>query len=275
MKRQIIKIDENKCNGCGKCIPGCPEGALQIIDGKARLVSDLFCDGLGACIGTCPQGAILVEEREAEPYDERKVMRNIIKGGKNVIKAHLKHLKDHNETQYLKQAVDILNEKGIDVPSMAEDKKIAGGCPGMKSIDLRQDKKADSITDQQVTERKSELNQWPIQLRLLNPNAPYFDNADLLITADCVPFTYNNFHEKFLRNKILIMFCPKLDDNLDNYVDKLAQIFSLHQIKSITLVHMEVPCCSGVNNVVNKALIQADEKIELKDFTISLKGKIL
>ena len=275
MKRQIIKIDENKCNGCGKCITGCPEGALQIIDGKARLVSDLFCDGLGACIGTCPQGAILVEEREAEPYDERKVMRNIIKGGKNVIKAHLKHLKDHNETQYLKQAVDMLNEQGIDVPSMEDVKKPAGGCPGMKSIDLRKDKKTGTKTDQQVTERKSELNQWPIQLRLLNPNAPYFDNADLLITADCVPFTYNNFHEKFLRGKILIMFCPKLDDNLDNYVDKLAQIFSLHQIKSITLVHMEVPCCSGVNHVINKALIKADAKIELNDFTISLKGEII
>lgn len=136
-KRKIIKIDEEKCNGCGLCIPNCPEGALQVIDGKVRLVSDLYCDGLGACIGYCPQGAIIIEQREAEPYNERKVMVNIVRQGKNVIRAHLEHLKSHNQNEYLKEALDFLKEKGIEIQLSLESSATSGGCPGTKIIDFR------------------------------------------------------------------------------------------------------------------------------------------
>ena len=288
MKRKIIKIDEEKCNGCGKCIPNCPEGALQIIDGKARLVSDLFCDGLGACIGECPLGAISVEEREAEPYNEAKVMVNVVKGGKNVIKAHLKHLRDHNETEYFNQAIDYLKENGIDIPEI-EEKTVPFACPGMKTVDKRQpvpsaerlvekmsianDKKCRLNPDAEM-ERESELRQWPTQLHLLNPRATYFQDADLLVAADCVPFTFNGFHEKFLRGRTLLHFCPKLDNSYDEYVEKLTQIFSLNNIKSITLVRMEVPCCGGTLATVKAALENAGKNIPINDIIITLDGQI-
>lgn len=276
MKRNIITISEDKCNGCGNCITGCPEGALQIIDGKARLVSDLFCDGLGACIGTCPQDAITIEEREAQPYDEFKVMHNIIKAGPNVIKAHLKHLHDHNETTYFNQALRFLKDNNIDVPEYSEQqhsKTLPCGCPGSMTKDLRKNKSPDVTTDN--VKLTSELNNWPIQLQLINPGAPYLKNADLLIAADCSPFAYPNFHQRFLKNKILIMFCPKLDKTLDQYIDKLAEIFNTQDIKSITIAHMEVPCCSGIEVVVKKALEKAQKNITIKDYTISINGEII
>jgi len=282
MKRKIIKIDERICNGCAKCIPNCPEGAIQIIDKKARLVSDLFCDGLGACLGTCPLGAISVQEREAEPYNEYKVMENIVKGGKNVIKAHLKHLIDHNENELFNQAVSYLKENEIANP-LIEEKTNAqpahnhmhpGGCPGSRMMFLRDDDE-NKNNQSENTNIKSQLRQWPVQLRLLNSNAPYFDNADLLIAADCVPFTYANFHHRFLKGKTLIVFCPKLDHDLNEYVEKMAQVFSAHAINSITIVHMEVPCCSGVETVIRKAMELAGKNITIKDYTISLKGDIV
>ena len=285
MKRKIIKINEEKCNGCGLCIPNCPEGALQIIDGKARLVSDLFCDGLGACIGECPLGAITVEEREAQPYNEAKVMENVVKGGKNVIKAHLKHLKDHNETEYYNQAIAYLKDNNIEVPEI-EEKIIPFSCPGMKMVDNQQKmsnvrRGASSTIDEKsrlktesVEERPTELRQWPTQLHLLNPRASYFQNADLLVAADCVPFTFNGFHEKFLRGKTLVNFCPKLDHSFDVYVDKLAQIFSLNEIKSITILRMEVPCCGGTTATVKAALEKAGKNIPINDIIITLDGKI-
>lgn len=276
MKRKIIKIDESKCNGCGECIPNCPEGALQIIDGKARLISDLFCDGLGACIGECPIGAISVEEREAEPYNEAKVMVNVVKGGPNVIKAHLKHLKDHNETEFYNQAIEYLKENGIEIPEI-EEKTVPFACPGMKLVDNRKKipqpplEKGDLDSNE---ERSSELRQWPTQLHLLNPRASYFQDADLLVAADCVPFTLNGFHEKFLRGKTLLHFCPKLDNSYDEYVDKLVQIFTLNNIKSITLLRMEVPCCGGTTATVKAALEKAGKNISINDIIISLDGKI-
>ncbi len=199
-KRKIISIDEKKCNGCGLCIPSCQEGAIQIIGNKARLVSDLFCDGLGACLGYCPQGAISLEEREAVPYDEKKVRAKTVKPG------------------------------------------------GWK------------------------LCQWPVQLRLVPADAPYFDGADILITADCVPFAYAKFHQDLLKGKILLVGCPKLD-GASSYKDKLKQIFLENNIKSVTYAHMEVPCCFGLLPVINEALKESGRKIPLEDITISIRGE--
>jgi ferredoxin len=271
VKRDVIRINEEKCTGCGDCIPGCPEGAIQVIDGKARLISDLFCDGLGACIGNCPQGAIEIEQREAEPYDESKVMENIVKGGSNVIKAHLKHLHDHGQKDFLNQAIKILNEKGIDIPDY-EEETLACGCPGSMAQDLTKTRSEDAGTSVNIS---PELGNWPIQLQLLNPNAPYLKNADLLIAADCAPFAYPNFHQRFLKDKVLIIFCPKLDQTIDQYVDKLAEIFEKQDIQSISIVHMEVPCCSGIEVIVKRALEKAQKNIIIKDYTISINGEII
>lgn len=271
MKRDVINIDENKCTGCGDCIPGCPEGAIQVVDGKARLISDLFCDGLGACIGTCPQEAIKIEKREAEEYDEKKVMENIINGGTNVIKAHLQHLNDHGQKKYLNQAIEMLQEKNIEVPDYEHEKSFKCACPGSQEVQL-----TGSSTEGECPEILSaELRNWPVQLQLLNPNAPYLKNADLLIAADCAPFAYPNFHQEFLKGKILIILCPKLDKTIDEYVDKLAEIFKVQDIHSISIVHMEVPCCSGIGVIVKRALDQAKKDIEIKDFTISINGEII
>lgn len=270
-KRNIITIDEKKCNGCGLCIPNCPEGAIQIIDHKARLISDLFCDGLGACIGHCPEGAISIQEREAQPYNEKKVMDNIIKQGVNVVKAHLNHLKEHNEMGYLKEAMEVLKEKGIHI-SLDEifgHKHEGQGCPGSKMMDLR---KKDLGKSEHRVNIDSELSQWPVQLCLVPAQAPYFDGADILICADCVPFAYANFHQDLLKGKILLVGCPKLDD-LSLYEDKLKQVFKENNIKSVTYAHMEVPCCFGLLPVIKEALSNAGKQISLKEVTITIKGE--
>lgn len=272
MKRKIIKIDEEKCNGCGQCIPDCPEGALQLIDGKARLVSDLFCDGLGACIKTCPQGAMSTEEREAEPYDEYKVMENVVKGGANVIKAHLEHLKEHGEDKLHEQAIDFLRKNSYEIPETTEE-KLSCGCPGTMQKDLSKERKISQKP--QAVNTQSELNNWPIQLKLINPNAPYLKNADLVIAADCTAFSYPNFHQKFLRNKVLIMLCPKLDSDLVVYVEKLANILEKQDINSITLVHMEVPCCGGVEMIIKEAMQKSGKNIMVKDYTVSINGELV
>lgn len=268
MKRQIIKIDEEKCNGCGQCIPGCPEGALQVIDGKARLVSDIFCDGLGACIKDCPRGAIQVEEREAAPYSELETMENIVKQGDNVIKAHLEHLKAHNQKEYYEQAVEYLEQRSLFIPDF--EKKTACNCPSTMSKRINRENSRE--TEVSIS---PQLNNWPIQLSLMNPDAEYFENADLLIAADCSPFSYPNFQQKFLKGRILIMFCPKLDKQIDAYVEKLAYIFANKNIQSITIVHMEVPCCSGIEIIIKKALEKAQKIITIKDYTISISGEIV
>jgi NAD-dependent dihydropyrimidine dehydrogenase PreA subunit len=307
MKRKIINIDEKKCTGCGQCIPDCPEGALQIIDGKARLVSDLFCDGLGACIGTCPEGAIEVIEREAEAYDERAVMATIAPQGKAVIRAHLEHLIGHGQKPLYNTAIEYLIENTIPIPDhdntvyavkagrtghpayrQPEQGHAAGtcppgpdahppfaSCPGSAARSIPRGKDPGGMPRQPAGDTaSSELRQWPVQLKLLNPAAPYFDNADLLISADCVPFAYAGFHAEFLRDRIVIIFCPKLDSDIDGYVMKLADIFSRHPIRSIMVVHMEVPCCSGVRYVVDKALEQSGNKIPVTDTTILIDGGV-
>ncbi len=187
MIREIITIDEDKCNGCGLCIPNCPEGALQVIDNKARLISDLFCDGLGACIGHCPEGAIVVEKREAEPYDERRVMANIITHGENTIAAHLKHLEAHGETELLATAKAVLEEEGIVLNAPAPIESGHAGCPGSRSREIqREDAHTGSNGDQDDPARPSELGQWPVQLHLIPAGAPWLKDRDLLISAYCV-----------------------------------------------------------------------------------------
>jgi ferredoxin len=273
-KRKIIKIDEIKCNGCGLCIPKCPEGAIQIIDQKARLISELFCDGLGACIGYCPWGAISIEERQAEEYDERKVMENIVKQGKNVIKAHLAHLGEHNQQGYLKQAVDFLKQKNIELPEEEPLHKHGfSGCPGSKIMDLRsKEKQKPKITGS--VQAESQLRHWPVQLMLVPPTAPYLNNTDLLIAADCVPFAYADFHQDLLKDKILLVGCPKLD-NTEIYQEKINQITKYNHIKSITYVHMEVPCCFGLVGIISQAISQSGKNISFKEITISIKGERL
>ena len=283
MKRKIISIDENRCTGCGQCIPDCPEGALQLIDGKARLVSDLFCDGLGACIGTCPEGAIMVIEREAGAYDEKAVMDTIVRQGEPVIRAHLEHLAGHGQTELYHQAIDYLEEHRLAIPDhnsaggppkpAERTKPDFAGCPGTAARSIMREPRTGPPQPSGTT--SSELRQWPVQLKLLNPAAPYFENADLLVSADCVPFAYAGFHQEVLRGKILIIFCPKLDSDIDGYITKLAEIVSIHTINSITVVHMEVPCCSGVRYVVDQALEQAGKKVAVKDYTITINGELV
>lgn len=282
MKRNIISIDQEKCTGCGQCIPDCPEGALQLIEGKARLVSDLFCDGLGACIGTCPEGAISVIEREAGPYDENAVMENIARQGNAVIKAHLEHLLGHGQRDLYNQAVEYLVEHSTMIPDHDNKAILArpapsrknpfAGCPGAAGRSFARNRPAG--TEESPVSKGSELRQWPVQLRLLNPHEAYFEHADLLISADCVPFAYADFHKDFLRDKIVIMFCPKLDGDIEEYVSRLSEIFSLHTIHSVTVLHMEVPCCSGVAYVVNKALERSGKTIPVTDKTITIQGEI-
>ena len=281
MRRKIIQIDEEKCTGCGQCIPDCPEGALQLIEGKARLVSDLFCDGLGACMGTCPEGAITVVEREAGAYDEKAVMANVVPKGPAVITAHLEHLLGHGEQDLYKQALEYLREHQIPIPVHRtpgaprdhHGHPYFAGCPGSatRSIPRRPQEKS----RHQAEGSPSELRQWPVQLKLLNPYAGYFENADLLIAADCVPFAFADFHREFLKDKIVIIFCPKLDQDIEGYIEKLAEIFSRHTINSITVIHMEVPCCSGVGYIVDQAMERSEKTIPVREVTIAIDGQVL
>ena len=272
-KRKIIKIDEDKCNGCGLCIPNCPEGALQIIDNKARLINDLFCDGLGACIGHCPQGAINIEEREAEKYDEKRIMENIVKQGKNTIIAHLNHLKEHNEFGYLKEAMDFLVTKGIKIrPSDLVNTHHSGsGCPGSKVIDSRKQEKVKE-GKKAVSGGVSRLETWPVQLKLVPAFAPFLNGADILIAADCVPFAYADFHEDLLNGKVLLVGCPKLDD-VTYYKEKIYQMIANNGIKSITYAHMEVPCCFGLLPVIKEAIASSGKIVPFHDVTISITGE--
>lgn len=299
MKRKVIEINEEKCNGCGLCLPNCPEGALQLIAGKARLVSDLFCDGLGACIGYCPQGAISVVEREAEPYDERRVMANIVRQGSEVIAAHLRHLEEHGEIGYLRQALAYLKEKGVKNPlektkRPTGEETMAYGCPGSLVLDLRETgpkEKRRQEEDKETTEERayhasfagstspfdsfSELRQWPVQLFLVSPLAPYFQQADVLLVADCVAYALNGFHERFLRGRSIAIACPKLDKSLEAYEEKLLALIDEAKIKSLTVMMMQVPCCRGLLYLAEQALSRARRKIPLRSVIVSIDGKIL
>lgn len=284
MKRKIIAIDESLCDGCGQCAAGCPEGALRIVDGKARLVGDLLCDGLGACIGTCPRGAIQVEEREAEPYDERKVMEdNILPKGASTVEAHLDHLRAHGEDGYLRIALQVLAERGIQVPTgygangRAPTPESSGhaGCPGMAAFSFRNAASAPAARPRESAEQPSELRQWPIQLHLINPRNPQFHGSNLLLAADCAAFSVGDFHGRFLKGRTLAIACPKLDEGIDRYVEKLAVMIDEAQIDTLTVVRMHVPCCGGLVKIAQDARERASRQVPLKSITVDPEGKIL
>jgi NAD-dependent dihydropyrimidine dehydrogenase PreA subunit len=273
MLRKIVKIDEDKCDGCGLCIPNCAEGALQVIDGKARLISDLFCDGLGACIGHCPKDAIEIIERESEPYDEKKVMKSIVKGGENVIKAHLLHLLDHDETGYFKEAISYLKENNLRIPELHNaNNNHAHSCPGSRQVEILPEI---NESTNNTTRLKSQLKQWPVQFHLMNPRAGYLKNADLLIAADCTAFVSANFHEDFLKGKSLVIACPKLDSNKESYMEKLQVMIEETGISSLTILIMEVPCCGGLVHLAQQTMELSERKIPLKVIIMSIKGETL
>jgi len=276
MKRNIIKIDQDKCTGCGLCIPNCPEGAIQMIDGKARLVSDLFCDGLGACLGHCPAGAITIEEREAEKYDERKVMVNIVKQGENTIKAHLVHLRDHNQAEYLQEALAYLKENNLGNPIEQKENNMTNamthsGCPGSQSMSFAKP----IVQGDNTGKRASQLTHWPVQLHLISPDAPQYQGKDMLLAADCTAFTIGDFHKDFLKGKALAIACPKLDDGQDSYVEKIKALIDNAKINTLTVVIMQVPCCRGLLALAKEATGQALRKVPIKCIVISLQGEIL
>ncbi len=270
--RKIINIDEEKCDGCGLCVPNCPEGALRIIDGKARLVSDLFCDGLGACLGHCPRGAIQVEEREAKPYNEKKAMANIVAKGANAIKAHLEHLEAHGEHELLAQAKDFLRETGIGLPDQQSDLAPSmesqthhAGCPGARTVEL-------TAPEGEAGIGASALSNWPVQLHLISPASPAFAGRDVLLTADCVAYASGCFHGKWLKGKVLAIACPKLDEGTDVYREKITALIDHAKIDTLTVMMMEVPCCRGLIAIAQQALAAAKRKIPLKAVVISIKG---
>jgi len=229
--RNIVKIDQDKCNGCGLCVNACAESALKIINGKAKLVSDIYCDGLGVCIGQCPQGAITVEQREAAEFD------------KGATEAHL------------------AEEKIAQVQS-------GSICSGMMAKELKKSGKTAHVEAAEVT---SQLSHWPVQLKLVSPTALYFAGADLLLVADCVPFAMGDFHNRFLKGHSIVVGCPKLDDP-QFYVEKLAAILKANKLNSLTVVHMEVPCCFGLTRIAREAVTRSGRKMSFEDVTIDLQG---
>lgn len=232
--RNIVKIDKEKCDGCGLCVTACAEGAIQVIDGKAQLVSEIYCDGLGACLGHCPQDAITIEQREAAEFDEEATQ------------------------EYLEKQTK---------PTAAAPAFV---CPGMQQKQ-RKVAAADAPAGQSVP---SQLAQWPVQLTLVSPQAPYFAQADLLVAADCVAFAMGDFHGKLLKGRAVAIACPKLD-NGDGYTEKLAEIIRSNGLKSLTVARMLVPCCSGLTRLVLAAVELSGVAIDVKEVTISLEGEIL
>jgi len=232
--RNIVKIDEEKCNGCGLCVNACAEGAIKIIDGKARLVSEIYCDGLGACLGHCPQDAITIEKREAEDFDEQATEAYLAKEEKTQV-----------QTDFV--------------------------CPGIAAKQLR--KKAVPDDSSPAGEVPSRLGQWPVQLKLVSPHAPYFAGADLLLVADCVPFAMGDFHNQFLKDHSIAVGCPKLDD-AQFYIEKLATILQANKLNSLTVIHMEVPCCSGLTRIARQAIAKSNIDMTFEDVTIDLQGNV-
>lgn len=241
MKRKIIRIDEEKCNGCGQCIPSCAEGALQIINGKARLITDKLCDGLGACLGDCPQGALIIEEREADAFDE------------SAVDSHLAGLQAKKET--------VTNEQPYGC-----------GCPGTHTRVMATKKQSEPFSADRSS--PSELSHWPVQIRLMNQASAFLKNADLLITADCVPFAYADFHQKLLKGRVAAVGCPKLD-NATYYLEKFTEMFRQNQLNSITVAYMEVPCCTGLLSIVRQAVRDSSCGLPVKAVKVAMDGTIL
>ena len=229
VKRKIVRIDEEKCDGCGLCVPACAEGALQIIDGKAKLVSDVYCDGLGACLGECPRGAITIEEREAEEFDEAAAEK-------------------HRQSQ-----------------------ELPCGCPSAAVTRFHR-RETTAPTDSSCLQ--SLLGHWPVQLTLVPPKAPFLQGADVVLAADCVPFAYANFHRDFIQGRSLLVACPKLDD-FNAHLEKLTEILRQSDVRSLTVVYMEVPCCSGLVQMARRAIDASGKDIPLHEVTVGIKGDVL
>ncbi|MGD9941502.1 MAG: ATP-binding protein [Clostridia bacterium] len=328
-KRTVIEIDEDLCDGCGLCATGCHEGALQIIDGKARMIGESLCDGLGACIGDCPRGAITVIEREAEEYDERRVIDHILPNGTATLAAHLKHLRDHGQDTWLAQGIEALKEKGVVIPGFESvpERKFApprqpspqpvrpvfaptgsvrmvnngmsGGCPGSAarsfgSSTVSASDAASAAAGATTTlggcapvvpgpaavrqaapaggGMASRLEQWPVQLHLVNPRAPYFNGADLLIAADCTAFACGAFHQTLLAGKKLVIACPKLDSGKEIYMDKIRALVEDAGVASITLAIMEVPCCGGLKRMLDEVLSTASRQVPVSTVVVGIEG---
>jgi Pyruvate/2-oxoacid:ferredoxin oxidoreductase delta subunit len=240
--RKIIKIDEELCDGCGQCVPSCAEGAIEILDGKARLVAQKYCDGLGACLGECPKGALTVVEREAEEFDEEAV------------------------EEYLSSKAQ---------QESPEEATMACGCPSAHIQSFVPPASCQEANEPAVqTSAVSALCHWPVQIRLVPANAPFLKGADLLVAADCTPVAYPNFHQDFLKGKVVMVGCPKFDD-IQDYIQKFADIFSAADVKSVTVVVMEVPCCQGLPVIVEKGMEMADKKIPMQKVVISARGEVL
>jgi len=283
MLREIIHIDENLCDGCGLCVPSCHEGALKVIDGKVRLVSELACDGLGACIGNCPKSAISIIKREALPYDEIEVVKKLIKQGRNTLVAHLKHLKDHRQTIYFDEAIGYLTKNKpeadydldnviaevINTETINHDKP--GGCPGSMAASF----KPAGVAAENSIPVSSELSHWPVQLHLINPVAAYFTNSDFVLAADCAAYAFGNFHNKFLKGRTLAIACPKLDQDKEVYIGKIKKLICEAEIKSMHTIIMQVPCCSGLLRLTEIALNESNRKIPVHVTIVGTNGTIV
>lgn len=258
MIRKIIKINEDLCNGCGLCVNACHESAIGLVDGKAKLLRDDYCDGLGNCLPVCPTNAIRFEEREALEYNEEEVNRNIQKSKEQRLEIEVTQETHQHAGHH---------------PHHSEQHQHSGGCPGSRAMNLVKPEmqvSSDTVSDQVTT--PSSLRQWPVQIQLVPPNAPYFQNANLLIAADCTAYAFGDFHQ-FMKNKITLIGCPKLDEV--DYSVKLTQILSVNQIKSVTVIRMEVPCCGGIVHAVKTALTNSGQMIPWRVITIGTDGTVI
>ena len=255
--RKIVKIDEEKCNGCGVCVPSCAEGALQIIDGKARLVSEIYCDGLGACLGECPQDAITIEEREAEDFDEVATEQHL----KQTTKVE-SPVEDELPCGCPSTHVTQFEEKTAPVAE-----PLPCGCPSANIAHFEPETAPETVT------QAATLGHWPVQLKLVPPGAPFLEGADLILAGDCVPFAYPNFHRDFLKDHALLVACPKLDD-FEAHQQKLTEILRQSDVKSLSVLHMEVPCCFGLVKMVKDALLASGKNIPLTEVNIGVRGDV-
>jgi ferredoxin len=280
--RNIVKIDEEKCTGCGECVPSCEEGAIQVIDGKARLVSDVYCDGLGNCLGQCPEDAITIEQREAEAFDLEAVEKHLAALGSEHPEPHspLECGCPGSKVQDLRGPVGACPGAAAQAlkPAFSGQPGGVGGvrlhCPGSVAEAIeREEAEEAAATAATAAPAEPQLGNWPVQLRLVPVEAPYFEGADLLIAADCVPFALPEFHSSLLAGHALVIGCPKLDD-VDLYVKKLAQIIARNNLRSIRVAHMEVPCCFGLVHIVSEALKESGKAVPAQTVQIGIRGEI-